>query len=58
MKGSIRLFTGLLIVFGAVGTIDYDEKANLGIQALIAAIGLAIMLWGADAIEQQRINRD
>jgi hypothetical protein len=49
---------GFLITAGAVGTMDYDPHADLGIQALVAFVGLAIMWWGADALEQQRNQYD
>lgn len=52
MKGTIRLLVGLLITYGAVGQSDFDPSTPLLQTALIAAIGLAIMLWGARAMKE------
>lgn len=51
MKGSIRLFVGFMIAFGAVGTMDYDPNADLLFQTALAGIGLAIMAWGVNAMK-------
>lgn len=50
MKGSIRVFVGLLIVFGAVGGLDAgnDEFACLA----LAAVGLLSMYSGTRAMER------
>lgn len=50
MRGSIRFFLGLLIVFGAVGTLEVNADANLLAQVILAATGLLIMKSGADAL--------
>lgn len=34
---------GLLITFGAVGTMDYDPNADLLVQTVLALCGLALM---------------
>lgn len=39
----LRLAIGLLLVFGAVGTIDSDPDANLLMQVVIAVVGLVFM---------------
>jgi hypothetical protein len=52
MKGSIRLFVGFLIAFGAVGTLDYDPSANLAVQTALAAVGLLFMFSGVRAMEK------
>lgn len=49
MKGSIRIIAGLLVVFGAVGTLDYDPSASVLMQTLIAIVGLVILASGAAA---------
>lgn len=54
MKGSIRFIVGLLIVFGAVGTLDYDPGADLLVQTLLAVAGLGIMLSGVLANQKQQ----
>jgi len=51
MKGSIRLFVGFMIAFGAVGTVDFDPNADLLVQSALAAVGLAIMAWGVRDME-------
>jgi hypothetical protein len=52
MSGSIRLIVGLLITYGAVGTMDYDPNADVLIQSALAAFGLAIMYSGARAVNR------
>jgi hypothetical protein len=52
MKGSIRIVVGLLIAFGAVGTMDYDPEANALVQFLIALGGCAIALSGVRAMNR------
>ncbi len=54
MKGSIRFILGLLIVFGAVGTLDADPSADLLVQTLLALGGLALMFSGVLAIQKQQ----
>lgn len=54
MKGSIRIILGLLIVYGAVGTLDYDPGADLLVQTLLALGGLGIMLSGILANQKQQ----
>ena len=51
MKGSIRVFAGLLIAFGAVGTLDADPSASLLVQTLAACVGLALMYSGVRAMK-------
>ena len=36
MEGSIRFILGLLIVFGAVGTLEVDSDASLAAQLILA----------------------
>ncbi len=50
MKGLIRFFLGLLIVFGAVGTLEVNPDASLVAQLILACAGLLIMKSGADAL--------
>lgn len=49
MKGSIRFFLGMLIVFGAVGTLDFDPDASLLVQGIVACLGLLLVKSGLDA---------
>lgn len=50
MKGSIRVFVGLLIVFGAVGGLDANE--NVLACTALAAAGLLMMYSGVKAMEK------
>jgi hypothetical protein len=52
MNGSIRLIVGLLITYGAVGTVDYDPSASVLLQTAIAAFGLLIMYSGVRAMNR------
>ena len=53
MKGSIRFFVGLLIVFGAVGGMDNPEQAAYFVEQIVAAvIGLGLMYSGVKAMER------
>ena len=53
MKGSIRAIVGFLIVFGAVGGMEHDPTVSIGMAALVAFIGLAIMYSGVSAMKEQ-----
>ena len=50
MKGSIRFTLGLLIVFGAVGTLEVDPDASLAAQLILAGAGLMLIKSGSDAL--------
>lgn len=50
MRGSIRFFVGLMIVFGAVGTLEVNPDASLIAQLILAGAGLFVMKSGADAL--------
>lgn len=43
----IRFLLGLLIVFGAVGEMDYNPDSNIMIQMTVAFIGLMLMYFGS-----------
>jgi hypothetical protein len=51
MKGSIRVLVGLLIAFGAVGTLDFDPNASVLVQGGIALLGCLVMLSGVRAMK-------
>lgn len=51
MKGSIRVLVGLLIAFGAVGTLDFDPSASVLVQGGIALVGCLVMLSGVRAMK-------
>jgi hypothetical protein len=51
MKGSIRVIVGLLIAFGAVGTLDFDPNASVLVQGGIALLGCLVMLSGVRAMK-------
>ena len=42
---SIFFILGLLITFGAVGTMDYDPTADILLQTALALIGVIIMAF-------------
>ena len=48
----IRFIVGLLIVFGAVGTLDIDPEANVLLQMALAGVGLALMYFGSEKMKQ------
>lgn len=50
MKGSIRAVAGLLIAYGAVGTLDVDMNASVLLQTALAAVGLLVMYSGVRAM--------
>jgi hypothetical protein len=56
MKGSIRAFVGLLVVFGAVGGIDNATDGDLFVSTLLAIAGLAIMYSGVRAMNSREFN--
>ena len=51
MQGSIRVFVGMLIVFGAVGGIDQGSDAQLIPAVLLAIAGLVMMNSGVTAMK-------
>lgn len=57
MKGSIRVVLGMLIAFGAVGTLDADPAASVLTQTALALVGLAIMYSGTRAVNEALANR-
>ncbi len=48
----IRFIVGLLIVFGAVGTLDIDPEANVLLQMALAGVGLVLMYLGTEKMKQ------
>lgn len=53
MQGSIRVFIGFMIVFGAVGTLDFDPTASVLLQGVLAVVGLGLMASGARALNRK-----
>jgi hypothetical protein len=53
MQGMVRIIVGLLIVMGAVGTIDADPSAPLAATVLVSVIGFAIAAWGVSAMKSK-----
>jgi hypothetical protein len=49
----IRVIIGLLMAFGAVGTLEVDPDASLVTATLLALAGLGIMALGVAKIQQQ-----
>jgi hypothetical protein len=53
MKGSIRFFLGLFIVFGAVGGIDNSvTDGELAVTTLLAVFGCFLMYSGTNAMKE------
>jgi hypothetical protein len=52
MKGSIRFVLGLLITWGAAGSMDAASNTQLALLVMIAAAGLYIMYSGARALQE------
>lgn len=50
MRGSIRVFAGLLVTMAAVGGIDNATDGNLLACVAIAILGLAVMASGTRAM--------
>lgn len=53
MKGTIRILAGVVLVFGAVGTLDVNPNANLFTQGMVAVVGLALMYSGLMAMDKE-----
>lgn len=51
MQGSIRMALGFLIVFGSVGGMDNATDGQLFALVPMAAVGLAFMLSGLEAMK-------
>ena len=48
----IRFILGLVIVLGAVGTLDIDPEANVLLQTALAGLGLTLMYLGTEKMKQ------
>jgi hypothetical protein len=48
----IRFVLGLVIVMGAVGTLDIDPEANVLLQTALAGVGLALMYMGTQKMKE------
>ena len=51
MKGSLRIFIGFLLTYGAVGALDFDPTADVVVALLLASVGLLIMYSGVQALK-------
>lgn len=49
MKGSIRIFVGFMVIYGAVGTLDFDPDASVVTALILSIIGAIIMASGVNA---------
>ena len=49
----IRFIVGLLLVFGAVGGMDNGTDAELPFQLLLAVIGLVLMYFGSNKMQEK-----
>ncbi len=52
MRGTIRIFVGLLVVFGAVGGLDNASDSDLLLLAGIASAGMLLMFSGVKAMKE------
>ena len=48
----IRFIVGLVIVMGAVGTLDIDPEANVLLQTALAGVGLVLMYMGTQKMKE------
>jgi hypothetical protein len=48
----IRFVLGLVIVMGAVGTLDIDPEANVLLQTALAGVGLVLMYLGSQKMKE------
>jgi hypothetical protein len=48
----IRFVIGLVIVMGAVGTLDIDPEANVLLQTALAGVGLVLMYLGTNKMKE------
>ena len=48
----IRFILGLVIVLGAVGTLDIDPEANVLLQTALAGLGITLMYFGTEKMKQ------
>jgi len=54
MKGSIRIFIGFLLTYGAVGSLDFDPTADVVVALLLASVGLIILYSGVQALKEEK----
>jgi hypothetical protein len=47
----IRLFIGFFLLFGVVGTLDFDQDAELVMLCILAAIGIILIYFGLSSIK-------
>lgn len=49
----IRFVLGILLVLGAVGTLDIDPNASPITQSILAAFGVFLMYFGSKAMQNE-----
>jgi len=54
MKGSIRIFIGFLLTYGAVGSLDFDPTADVVVALLLASVGLIMLYSGVQALKEEK----
>ncbi len=54
MKGSIRIFIGFLMTYGAVGSLDFDPTADVVVALLLASVGLIMLYSGVQALKEEK----
>jgi len=55
MKGSIRMFVGLLVLFGVAGGMDNSTDAELLALVGIGVMAMLVMASGVNAMTQNRM---
>ena len=56
MRGSIRACLGFFIVFGSVGSLDYDPSSSILLAASTAVVGLLLMYSGVSAMNKDNYH--
>jgi hypothetical protein len=57
MRGSIRTFVGLILLFGVAGGLDNATDAQLLPLVVIAGLALALMYSGVTAMDNHTTGR-
>lgn len=50
MKGTIRASIGFLVVYGAVGSLEYDPTSDILLATSLAVLGLGLLYSGVVAM--------
>lgn len=53
MRGTIRVGVGFCLLYGAVGTLDYDPSASFLLAATVGVLGLGLLYSGVRAMNRR-----